>query len=121
MRETIAGLIAAGNVAEVFRVRLPSSQTIAIRANGVAARDGRPASPRIEALRAVWLDAGNPSFRGYPTRVLLRPRATSYSDATSLGCNILTRPSNLLCAGSAAGASVKQPRPNQAPQSILAQ
>ena len=43
----------------------------AIRANGVAARDGRPASPRIEALRALWLDAGNPSFRGYPTRVLL--------------------------------------------------
>ena len=31
----------------------------AIRADGLAAWDGWPTSPRIEALRAAWLDAGN--------------------------------------------------------------
>ena len=30
-----------------------------IRADGLAAFDGWPTSPRIEALRAAWLDAGN--------------------------------------------------------------
>ena len=30
-----------------------------IRADGLAAYDGWPTSPRIEALRAAWLDAGN--------------------------------------------------------------
>ena len=30
-----------------------------IRADGLAAWDGWPTSPRIEALRAAWLDAGN--------------------------------------------------------------
>jgi peptide/nickel transport system substrate-binding protein len=30
-----------------------------IRADGLAASDGWPTSPRIEALRAAWLDAGN--------------------------------------------------------------
>jgi peptide/nickel transport system substrate-binding protein len=32
---------------------------ILIRADGMAAYDGWPTSPRIEALRAAWLDAGN--------------------------------------------------------------
>ena len=32
---------------------------ILIRADGLAAFDGWPKSPRIEALRAAWLDAGN--------------------------------------------------------------
>jgi peptide/nickel transport system substrate-binding protein len=32
---------------------------ILIRADGLAAYDGWPTSPRIEALRAAWLDAGN--------------------------------------------------------------
>jgi peptide/nickel transport system substrate-binding protein len=32
---------------------------IAIRADGLAAWDGWPTSPRIEELRASWLDAGN--------------------------------------------------------------
>jgi peptide/nickel transport system substrate-binding protein len=31
----------------------------ALRADGLAAWDGWPTSPRIEALRAAWLDAGN--------------------------------------------------------------
>jgi peptide/nickel transport system substrate-binding protein len=31
----------------------------AIRADGLAAYDGWPSSPRIEALRAAWLDAGH--------------------------------------------------------------
>jgi peptide/nickel transport system substrate-binding protein len=31
----------------------------AIRADGLSAWDGWPTSPRIEALRAAWLDAGN--------------------------------------------------------------
>jgi len=30
-----------------------------IRADGLAASDGWPTSPRIEALRAAWLDTGN--------------------------------------------------------------
>src|SRR5205814_8972680 len=30
-----------------------------VRADGLAAWDGWPTSPRIEALRAAWLDAGN--------------------------------------------------------------
>ena len=30
-----------------------------IRADGLAAYDGWPTSPRIEALRAAWLDAGD--------------------------------------------------------------
>jgi len=30
-----------------------------IRADGLAAYDGWPTSPRVEALRAAWLDAGN--------------------------------------------------------------
>ena len=32
---------------------------INLRADGLAAYDGWPTSPRIEALRAAWLDAGN--------------------------------------------------------------
>jgi peptide/nickel transport system substrate-binding protein len=31
----------------------------AIRADGLAGWDGWPTSPRIEALRAAWLDAGS--------------------------------------------------------------
>jgi peptide/nickel transport system substrate-binding protein len=33
--------------------------SLPIRADGLAAWDGWPTSPRIEALRAAWLDAGN--------------------------------------------------------------
>jgi peptide/nickel transport system substrate-binding protein len=33
---------------------------LAIRADGLAAWDGWPTSPRIDALRAAWLDAGSP-------------------------------------------------------------
>jgi peptide/nickel transport system substrate-binding protein len=46
----------------LFDRSLPNTNpygNIWIRADGVAAFDGWPTSPRIEALRAAWLDAGN--------------------------------------------------------------
>jgi peptide/nickel transport system substrate-binding protein len=46
----------------LFDRSLPNTNpygNIWIRADGLAAFDGWPASPRIEALRAAWLDAGN--------------------------------------------------------------
>jgi peptide/nickel transport system substrate-binding protein len=46
----------------LFDRSLPNTNpygNIWIRAGGLAAFDGWPTSPRIEALRAAWLDAGN--------------------------------------------------------------
>ena len=61
-----------------------------IRADGLAAYDGWPTSPRIEALRAAWLDAGNLDKQRQAGRLWHRGAYSGGKSATDSGMKSAT-------------------------------